>query len=279
MATIQDIQFLLDNWNDISNLFMASNKWDKWSNAIKSQLNLLNKWMWEYRNERSPIEKTKKLNVMLGQYNTINNLIKSQKNIINSQIKELSKTADDFWDDLLKDEVNNYNEIYKKIYNRQDNKQTNNITDIIPWDTETPKQEEVKQDTTPVVDTTKQVTETPTTTTVPVDTKPTKYQWRKLVYDDKWNLIWFVSKKTWETVKLWDKLIWDTVLTKDNLNNEINKWIAWYKWETIKMLEKEKQKTDDKDKIKKFDSWISDIKKELIKRWITENQMKEMWIQ
>ncbi len=204
---------------------------------------------WDYNIE----EKEKALKYMQWDVKSLLNTLSNIKKDVSNKEKNLTKL---WYTDLVKDvsELNKETDDLLNIINKKDNKQTNNITDILHWDTETPKKEEVKQATTPVVDTTKQVTGTTTpTTTVPVDNKLNEYKWRKLVYDDKWNLTWFISKKTWETVQL-NK--WETAQSK------IDEWIKWYTDFKNKTKEYLNQfEWDEKDKAKKqiekkvFDPW------------------------
>ncbi len=170
----------------------------------------------------------------------VNNILRQYKTSIDNENKTIDNPN-------ISNELKKQADIRKKD-NEIINKKLDNYLDIIP---ET-NNEEVKQVTTPVVDTTKQVTGT--TTTVPVDNKH-EYKWRQLIYDKEnpTKIIWFNSKNTWEDVYLKK---WETSQSK------IDEWIKWYTDFKNKTKEYLNQfEWDEKDKAKKqiekkvFDPW------------------------
>ena len=119
-VTLKDIESILENKNDIINLLSTSSKWSKvtWtpSRQMEVQLSNLEWWLNSYRKETSPNKKKEILKNLLSTHNTIDSRMKDLKFDLKNQIKDLSRTANDFWDEELKSIINNYYNIYNNIY-------------------------------------------------------------------------------------------------------------------------------------------------------------------
>lgn len=135
-VTLKDIESLLENKNDIINLLSTSSKWSKltWtpSRQMEVQLNNLEWWLSNYRKETSPTKKKEILKNLISTHSTIDSRMKDLKFDLKNQIKDLSRTANDFWDEELKGSIDNYNNIYNNIYNKKAKIEKKSWVDTIP---------------------------------------------------------------------------------------------------------------------------------------------------
>lgn len=192
----------------------------------------------------------------------VNNILRQYKTSIDNENKTIDNPN-------ISNELKKQADIRKKE-NEIINKKLSNYLDIIP---ET-KKEEVKEVTTPVVDTTRQEKETNTpTTTQPVqNTQQQTWSklWRQFVYDDKKNVLWFVSALK---DKDWKRIIRNANWV-DDANKQIKEWVIWYNAKLYNSLSWE----ETTDWVKQITKQQTDLRNRLIKDWFTEAELNERWI-
>ena len=111
------------------------------------------------------------------------------------------------------------------------------------------------------------------TTTQPVqNTQQPKWSklWRQFVYDDKKNVIWFVSAlkdKDWKNIIRMANWV-------DDANKLIKEWVIWHNAKLYNSLSWE----ETTDWVKQITKQQTDLRNRLIKDWFTEKELNEKWI-
>ena len=271
--SLDDIKKILDSKDKIISI---TSKWwkrpwlspndDTVTENVISRIEKIYDNFWDYNIE----EKEKALKYMQRDVNSLLNTLSNIKKDLSNKEKNLTKL---WYTDLTKDvsELNKETDNLLNNINKQADKATWKITDILPWDTEVTKKEEVKQVATPVVDTTTNIASS--TTTQPVQNTQQR-DWyelgRQIVYDNKKNVIWFVSAlkdKDWKNIIKIANWV-------DDANKQIKEWVIWHNAKLYNSLSWE----ETTDWVKQITKQQTDLRNRLIKDWFTEKELNERWI-